>query len=368
MKIATILGTRPEIIKLSPLIPLLEQEADHFILHTGQHYDYEMDEIFFQELRLPRPRYNARVGSGQPGRQTALMIEKIEEILRPERPDLVIIEGDTNTVLAGAIAAAKLYLPLMHVESGCRSFNRRTPEEINRIVADHLADYLLAPDEQSVRNLLQEGCPKEKIFFTGSTVFDAVARNIQLARPEQSLNHFGLARGNFVLATIHRAENTDDLNRLKNLVESLNRLAEEIDIIFPVHPRTRKVIQEQIKEHKLTVPSRIKMIEPLPYLSFLGLLSCCKVCISDSGGIQEEALVFNVPCLIPLEETPWSRLVEAGKNVLLGTQTETIVSRVKKIINHEEELQRIKNIPCPFQLGASQKIMDVIKKIERNIR
>ncbi|MEK6950835.1 MAG: UDP-N-acetylglucosamine 2-epimerase (non-hydrolyzing) [Nanoarchaeota archaeon] len=362
MKIVTILGTRPEIIKLSPLIPLLEQEFEHLIVHTGQHYDYEMDEVFFQELHLPRPRYNLSVGSALPGKQTGIMIEKIEHVLLQEKPDLVIVEGDTNTVLAGAITAAKLYLPLLHVEAGCRSFNRHSPEEINRIIADHLADYLLAPDKQSVQHLRQEGCPAEKIFFTGSTVFDATARNGQLTRPAELLHHLGLSKGRFVLATIHRAENTDDQERLKTLIESLNLLAEGIEIIFPVHPRTRKAIQEKA----LLVQNNIKMIEPLPYLSFLGLLSSCKVCISDSGGIQEEAVAFNVPCLIPMEETPWSRLVEAGKNILLGTRRETIIPRAKKIIHDEEELQRIKSIPCPSPAGASQKIMEVIKWIEQS--
>lgn len=361
MKIATILGTRPEIIKLSPLIPLLEQAFAHFILHTGQHYDYEMDEVFFQDLHLPPPKYNLKVGSGRPGQQTALMMEKAEEILEKEKPDLVIVEGDTNTVLAGAIAAAKLHLPLLHVEAGCRSFNRQAPEEINRIVADHLADYLLAPDEKSVQHLHHEGIPKEKIFFTGSTVFDAVSRNVQLTQPEKIVSQFGLQRDKFILVTIHRAENTDDLNILRDLIESLNILAEGIEIIFPVHPRTRKAIQE----HQLPLQNRIKMVEPLPYLPFLGLLSSCKACISDSGGIQEEALAFNVPCLIPQSETPWSRLVEAGKNVLLGTQKETIVPRVKKIIDDEMERQRIKNIAYPFQSGASQKMLEVIKAIDR---
>ncbi len=361
MKIVTILGTRPEIIKLSPLIPLLENEFNHFILHTGQHYDYEMDEVFFQNLQLPQPKYNLRVGSGPQGKQTGLMIEKAEEIIVAEKPDLVIVQGDTNTVLAGVLVAAKLHIRLMHVESGCRSFNRRMPEEINRIVADHIADDLLAPDEESVKNLLREGIPSEKISLVGSTVFDAVSRNKELAQPELILNQFGLIREKFILVTLHRAENTDLVKNLRNIVNALNQIAFKTEIIFPVHPRTRKVMSE----NNLILNAKIKVVDPLSYLSFLSLLSACRVCLTDSGGIQEEALVFNVPCLIPREETEWTRLIQAGKNLLLGTTTEKIISTVTTLLENEEELQKIKNRPCPFEAGASQKIIGVIRQIKQ---
>ena len=361
MKVATILGTRPEIIKLSPLIPLLEKEFDHFILHTGQHYDYEMDEVFFRELQLPPPKYHLQVGSGLQGKQSGLMMEKAEEIILAEKPDLVIVEGDTNTVLAGALAAAKLHVPVMHVEAGCRSFNKKMPEEINRIVADHLCDYLLTPDEISIQNLLREGIPREKIFPVGSTVFDAVLRNKELTRPEIILNRFGLTREKFILVTLHRAENTDQPENLRKIIAALNEVAPKTEIIFPVHPRTRKVMGE----NNLILNTKIKVVDPLPYLPFLSLLSACRLCLSDSGGIQEEAVVFNVPCLIPREETEWIRLVRAGKNILLGTTTEKIISAVTTLLEKEEELEKIKKRPCPFEAGASKKIMEVIKRIKQ---
>ncbi len=359
LKVCTVLGTRPEITKLSPLIPLLEKEFDHFIIHTGQHYDYAMDEVFFKELHLPAPKYLLNIGSHSQGKQTGRMIEKIEEILLLEKPALVIVEGDTNTAMAGSLAAAKLHIPVMHVESGCRSFNKSMPEEINRIVADHVADYLIAPDEDSVKNIQREGILVEKVFFFGSTVFDAVERNKTLIQPDEVLAKFGLSRGEFVLVTLHRAETTDNLIVITNIINALNQLPRNVPIVFPLHPRTRKTITE----NNIVLSKNILIIEPQPYLSFLTLLSTCKFCITDSGGIQEEALVFNVPCLIPRTETEWIRLVRAGKNLLVGTNTKNILSIAKKLIDDETELQKIKEIQYPYTTGVSEKIVQLIHKI-----
>lgn len=374
MKIITILGTRPEIIKLSALIPLLEKEEgfEHIIIHTGQHYDYNMDKVFFEELNLPQPKYKFKVGSHPHGRQTALMLEKIEGILLQEKPDLVLVLGDTNTTLAGALAASKLHLKVMHIESGCRSFNRRMPEEINRIITDHISDYLIAPDENSYNNLITEGIQKEKIFLLGSTMFDAVARNKTFAEIKGRVcvmkSYGGLQKNYYILVTIHRAENTDDPAVLSEIISALNEIADEISkegkgeakVIFPIHPRTRKIIENnQIKRN-----DKIIFTRPESYLSFLALLSNCRFCITDSGGIQEEALTLNIPCLIPRNDTEWMRIVESGKNKLIGTKKEKIILSALELWKDDQKLEAMKAKESPFSPGASKRIVEVIRKIK----
>ncbi len=358
MKIATVLGTRPEITKLSPLIPLLEGEFDHFIVHTGQHYDHNMDDVFFQQLHLPEPKHHLAVGSHAQGKQTALILEKLEQVFLLEKPDMVVVLGDTNTAPAAALAAAKLHIPLVHIESGCRSFNRKMPEEINRIVADHLASICIAPDDASVRNLQQEGIIHH-VHNTGSTMFDAVTRNLQFAPVNETLAQYGLKPVQFVIATIHRAENTNDGLRFREIMDALNSLAGRITVVFPIHPRTRNVLEEQ----QIALHPNIKVIEPQPYLSFLALLSQCRFIISDSGGIQEEALAVNKPCIIPREETEWTRLVEAGKNFLAGTRKEKIIATAERLLD-DRELQKIKEIPYSVHQDVSRKIVEVLKKYD----
>lgn len=360
MKIITILGTRPEIIKLSPLIPLLDKEFEHILIHTGQHYDYNMDKVFFEQLHLLEPKYQLNVGSHLQGKQAGIMLEKIEGVLLQEKPRLVIVQGDTNTTMAGALAASKLHLPVLHLEAGCRSFNRKMPEEINRIIADHIADYCIAPDEKSQQNLLREGINQEKIFQLGSTAFDAVERNKAFTQ-ERILPELNIEQEGFILVTLHRAENTNDINTLRNIIAALNQIPKNVPVIFPVHPRTKKVFSES----NIECSENIKIVEPQPYLSFLALLSNCKFCITDSGGIQEEALAFNVPCVIPRNETEWTRLVEAGKNFLAGTSTETVLGVVNKLLDRTE-LQRIKEINYPFDTRVAEKIVQVIKNMNVN--
>ncbi|MBI2668807.1 UDP-N-acetylglucosamine 2-epimerase (non-hydrolyzing) [Candidatus Woesearchaeota archaeon] len=361
MKIVTVLGTRPEITKLSPLLPLLEEISEHILIHTGQHYDYAMDEVFFAELQLRKPTYNLHIGSQTQGKQTAMILEKVEEILQKEKPDLVIVEGDTNTAPAASLAAAKLHLPLIHIESGCRSFNREMPEEINRVIADHLATYLIAPDKVSVENLRREGLTNN-VSLLGSTMFDAIVRNKQLVDEKNVLQQFGLKPDDFVVVTMHRAENTDNEKNLRQIITALNQVAEETLLVFPIHPRTKKALQD----HNITLNPKIKVVEPQPYLTFLGLLSCCKFCMSDSGGIQEEALVCNKPCLILRNETEWIRLVHAGKNILTTTNTARIVAVAQELSRDSAKLEAIKRIRYPYEIGVAPKIIAAIKKIQPN--
>ncbi len=358
MKIITILGTRPEIIKLSPLLAQLEQEFQHKIIHTGQHYDHDMDQIFFEELKLPKPNYSLNIGSQTQGKQTASMLEKIEQILMTEKPNCILVQGDTNSTLSGALAASKLNIPIIHLEAGCRSFNKHMPEEINRILVDHMSTYLLAPDQKSVDHLLKENIKKENIFCVGSTSFDAILRNKEFINSTQILKEFQLQKEKYLLITLHRAENTNNLTTLKNIIDAINQVAEKIVIVFPLHPRTKKIIEE----NNISLNQNIKLIPPQSYLSFLALMQNSKFIISDSGGIQEESVALNKPCLITREETEWTRLTDAGKNILVGTQTEKIINTINQLLD-ETNLQKIKEIPCPIEAGASQKVIEIIKKI-----
>ena len=360
-KVMTILGTRPEIIKLSPIIPLLEQSFEHILVHTGQHYDYEMDKVFFDELKLPAPTYNLKVGSCEPAVQIALIMEKLDEIITKEKPDMIIVQGDTNSTLAGALTAVKKNIPLIHIEAGCRSFDKKQPEEINRIVADHCADILFAPDEAATENLKKERIVLSRIVSVGNTSFDACVRNKRLANTN-ILNTHKLKKNNYILVTIHRAESTENEN-LRNIVKALNTLSQDNTLVFPIHPRTRKAIEE----NKIVIDKNIKLIEPQPYLNFIELLSNCRLCITDSGGIQEEAIVFNIPCIIPRDRTEWMRLVDAGKNSLAGTNTESIVEKTRTLLK-TEVYERVRSIKIPYANGASEKIINYLKNYDSQNR
>ncbi|MDP3989950.1 MAG: UDP-N-acetylglucosamine 2-epimerase (non-hydrolyzing) [archaeon] len=357
MKVVTILGTRPEIIKLSSVIPILDKEFEHILIHTGQHYDYEMDMVFFKELHLRDPDYCLQVGSHSHGKQTGFMLEKIEKILIEQKPSLVIVQGDTNSTLAGALAAAKLLIPVAHIESGCRSFNKIMPEEINRIIVDSISDSLFAPDDLSIVNLKKEGISSEKIHLVGSTAFDASRRNSSFAPIDKILSHYGLVKDNFVLATIHRAESTNNPEIFSNIISVLNELSEDMAVVFPVHPRTTNILSQS----SIKLNEKIILLKPQAYLNFLALLSSCRFCISDSGGIQEEALVFNKPCLIPRNETEWMRLIDAGKNFLAGTNKRSILDIAKRLMD-DGELIRIRSLPSPLHENVSESIVNIIKE------
>ncbi|MDQ1255113.1 MAG: hypothetical protein QG646_4392 [Euryarchaeota archaeon] len=271
MRIAIILGTRPEIIKTSPIIRECEKQGlEYYILHTGQHYSYEMDKIFFEQLKLPQAKYNLDVGSGFHGKQTAKMLTGIEEILIKDRPDVIFVQGDTNTVLAGALAASKLQIKIGHVEAGLRSFDRTMPEETNRIIADHISDYLFAPTETSRKYLLNEGISHDKIFVTGNTVVDAAYQNLRICKTGSNiLRKLGLTEKEYFAATAHCAENVDRKERLNGILNGLSQIYKEfgLPIIFPAHPKTVKMIGE----FGLKLPESTKLIEPLGYLEFYSL-------------------------------------------------------------------------------------------------
>jgi len=334
-QISIILGTRPEIIKMSPVVRECEkQDLDYFILHTGQHYSYNLDKIFFQDLDLPAPKYNLDVGSGSHAEETGKMLIGIEKILKEEKPDIVLVEGDTNTVLAGALAATKLHVKVGHVEAGLRSYDRTMPEEINRVLADHASDYLFAPTEKAKENLLREGIEEDKIFVTGNTIVDAVYQNLEIARRKVNiLNKLNLNSKDYFLVTAHRQENVDNKERLKGILEGLELVHDEFNlpIIYPIHPRTKK----KIREFGLEIPEEIRLIEPLGFLEFLQLEADAKLVLTDSGGVQEETCILKVPCVTLRDNTERPETLEVGSNVLAGTNQTRILDSVRVMLNKQ---------------------------------
>ena len=366
-ELSIVLGTRPEIIKMSPVIRELEKRRiEYFVIHTGQHYSYNMDRIFFEELELPQPDYKLDVGERYHthGSQTGEMIKGIEEILMKEKPHVVLVEGDTNSVLAGGLAAVKLHIPVGHVEAGLRSFDRNMPEEINRVVVDHISDYLFAPTEVARKNLLNEGIDKERIYVTGNTIVDAVYQNLAIAkRKSRILEKYELKKNEYILVTFHRQENVDDPARLKNLVNMLNML--DFPAIFPMHPRTRKRIDEfgyRIKNEK------VRVIEPLGYLDFLLLLANAKVVLTDSGGIQEESNILHVPCLTLRDNTERPETVEVGSNIVVGVNAEKVIETLHQIICNTERYSKMRNAPIVFGDGkTAERIIFILLNEEETI-
>jgi UDP-N-acetylglucosamine 2-epimerase (non-hydrolysing) len=326
-----VLGTRPEIIKMSPVIRAAEEHhTPYLILHTGQHYSYEMDAAFFADLELPAPAFNLNVGSGSHGVQTGRILAGVEQVLMEmdEAENIVLVQGDTNTVMAGALAAAKLHVLCGHVEAGLRSFDRRMPEEVNRVVADHICDYLYAPTAGSAANLAAEGLSGDGVVVTGNTVVDAVVQNLGIAEQRTDvLSGLGLEEGMYVLATAHRAENVDDPNRLADVLKGLAMVGEEFEVpvVYPVHPRAEKMM----KEFSLPPPDSVRLIAPLGYLEFLQLESKARMLLTDSGGVQEEACVLGVPCVTLRENTERPETVEVGANRLAGTEPGRILMAAK---------------------------------------
>ena len=355
VKIAIIIGTRPEIIKMSPVVRECEkQNMEYFMLHTGQHYSYELDRVFFEELELPEAKYNLNTGSGSHAYEIGKMLIGIERILLREEPDVVLVEGDTNTVLAGAIAASKLNIKIGHVEAGLRSYDRRMPEEINRTLTDHCSDYLFAPTKKAKEILFGEGIPEEKIFVTGNTIVDAVYQNAGIAKKKVNItNELNLNSEGYFLVTAHRQENVDVKERLGGILEGLGRVYKEfwLPIIFPIHPRTKK----RINDFRLEVPKGIGLIEPLGFLEFLQLEANAKLVLTDSGGVQEEACILGVPCVTLRDNTERPETLEVGSNVLAGTDKERILKCSKEMRDKE------RNWKNPFGDGkAGERIVEIL--------
>jgi UDP-N-acetylglucosamine 2-epimerase len=339
MRIVSIVGARPQFVKLAPLSRAFDdrrrrgEQIDHLIVHTGQHYDPEMSAIFFKDLDIPEAAFHLGVGSGPHGAQTARMLEGIERVLTEIRPDMVVVYGDTNSTVAGSLAAVKLHIPVAHVEAGVRSFNRCMPEEINRVATDHLADLLLAPTPSAMENLRREGLEPRSV-WTGDIMFDALLMWREAAeRHSQVLSRLQLSPRAYAVVTIHRAENTDDPEKLKTILTLLNEIAVHWGrpLIFPVHPRTAKVMRNAASS--MPPSEGLRYIEPLGYLDMLHLVQSARMILTDSGGLQKEALFLDCPCITLREETEWIESAAGGGNIIAGTDPR----RVKEAVATWEE-------------------------------
>lgn len=341
---------------MSPIIRECEKrKIDYYIIHTGQHYSYDMDKIFFEELKLPLVKYNLDVGSANHAEQTGKIMSGIEKILIKDRPDIILVQGDTNTVLAGSLAASKLGVKVGHVEAGLRSFDRRMPEEINRVVTDHISDYLFAPTEKSKVYLINEGIDESKIFLTGNTIVDAVYQNLKISEQKISiLNDLELKTKNYFLITAHRPENVDVKDRLCKIIEGLRLIYKkfEIPIVFPVHPRTEKMI----REFGFNMDG-IQIIKPVGFMEFLQLEANAKLVLTDSGGVQEETCILGVPCITLRDNTERPETVAVGSNILVGVNSKQMLNAVIDIIDRNSSWLN------PFGDGkASEYIMDISTK------
>jgi UDP-GlcNAc3NAcA epimerase len=316
MKIVTVIGARPQFIKAAVVSRWLRQTpgCQEILVHTGQHYDENMSDVFFRELEIPMPAYHLGIGSAAHGAQTGRMLEAIEKVLLETKPDKLLVFGDTNSTLAGALAAVKLHIPVAHVEAGLRSFNRKMPEEINRVVSDHLADWLFAPTEAALENLRREGIAEKKVFLVGDVMYDAAIYYGTRTKAD-TLQKLGLHSKEYVLATIHRAENTDVRSRLRDVFAGLNAIAEDVPVVLPLHPRTRAALtRENLLE---TCSPNLCLLDPLGYLDMVTLEQHASVIATDSGGVQKEAFFHRVPCVTLRDETEWVELVELGWNRLV---------------------------------------------------
>jgi len=328
MKVATIVGARPQFIKLAPLSQRLRLKCKEILIHTGQHYDYEMSKIFFDELGIPTPDYHLEIGSDSHGAQTGKMLIKTEEVLIKEKPDVVLVYGDTNSTLAGALAPAKLNIPIGHIEAGLRSFDRTMPEEINRVVTDHLSSFCFAPTQTAVNNLKKEGI-ENGVYLTGDVMYDAALKGIEIAKANsQILAKLKIEEKGYFLVTLHRASNTEIFNNLSSIVEALIEIDEKV--IFPLHPRTQKALADYRLLDKLEGKSHLIITPPMGYFDFLLLEYYAKKILTDSGGIQKEAYFFKVPCITLRENTEWIETVEDGWNILVGTNKDLIHQALAK--------------------------------------
>jgi len=363
-KFVTIVGARPQFIKAAAVSRAIvahngkktDCTLEEKIVHTGQHYDENMSKVFFDELEIPRPDYNLGVGSGSHGEQTGNMLQKIEQVLVREKPGFVIVYGDTNSTLAGALAAAKLHIPVAHVEAGLRSFNRKMPEEINRILADHVSDLLFCPTEAAVKNLSNEGI-SNGVYQVGDVMYDSILFYAKKAKTieQEILKQLDLHSKSYYLATVHRAENTDDSDRLRSIFDGFNNISvPECPTLLPLHPRTKK----KLSELGLVCSDCVRIIEPVSYLEMIALEQNARAILTDSGGIQKEAYWFKVPCVTLREETEWVETVQSGWNIIVGTDGQSIINA----ISSADKLNDVCHKTMYGNGDASNRICEIIQK------
>lgn len=359
MKLMLVVGARPQIIKSAPIIreALKHEEIELQLVHTGQHYDFEMSKIFFQEMELPEPVVNLGVGSGTHAWQTGNMMMKLEKTMIKDKPDMIMVPGDTNSTLAGALAAVKLSISVAHVEAGARSYDMRMPEEVNRRLTDHCSSLLFTPTSSCVTNLQREGIPKQRIKLVGDTMYDALLQHLPAAAKSGVLRKLGVGRDRYGILTLHRPENVDVRETLRGIMKAM-MMVTDLTVLFPVHPRTRERLAKFQLLGQLEAASHVKFADPVGYHDMLWLVKHAKLVFTDSGGLQKEAFWLGTPCMTLRDTTEWTETTRRGANILVGSNPKKIVAAARKIIRQRDiksQLQKLKN---PFGDGqASRKII-----------
>jgi len=359
MKIINIVGARPNFIKIAPLMEAYRSrpEISPLLVHTGQHYDEAMSDLFFRQLGIPRPDLNLEVGSSSHGRQTAEIMKRFEPVVLEEKPDLVVVVGDVNSTIACGLVAVKLGVKLAHVEAGLRSFDRTMPEEINRVLTDAVSDLLFCTEESGVRNLRGEGVGEEKIFLVGNVMIDTLLRHRTRAEGSKVLNEMGLSPKGYAVLTLHRPANVDDPKIFSGIVEALEVIQRDLPVIFPVHPRTRARVAEVLTPERLSALPDLRPVEPVGYLDFLKLMDESRLVLTDSGGIQEETTILKVPCLTIRENTERPVTCEVGTNRLAGVRTESILAAYRQVASGEGGGG---DIPPLWDGRAAERIVEIL--------
>lgn len=365
MKLMLVIGARPQIIKSAPIIHEAKKrgEIELQLIHTGQHYDYEMSKIFFGELDLPDPLVNLGVGSGTHAFQTGKMMIELEKTMQNLKPDLVLVPGDTNSTLAGALAAAKLQVSVAHVEAGARSYDMRMPEEINRRLTDHCSTLLFAPTKNCAEKLVGEGIPKQRVKLSGDTMYDAILQHMAKADKTDILHKLDLKNEEYAALTLHRPENVDAAQKLQDIIKALTML-KNLTIMFPVHPRTKQRLAKVKLMQQKKLVEHIKLMEPIGYHEMLQLTKHAKMVFTDSGGVQKEAFWLHTPCITLRDITEWTETTDMGANVLVGDNPQKIVKAATEIMKAKDAKTRLKKLKNPFGDGkASQKIVEQVLKM-----
>jgi UDP-N-acetylglucosamine 2-epimerase (non-hydrolysing) len=367
MKIISVVGARPNFMKIAPIVREIDQsdKLENVLVHTGQHYDEKMSDAFFSDLGIPAPDYNLNVGSGSHAKQTAEVMLRFEKVIEQEKPHLVLVVGDVNSTLACSIVAAKLNIAVAHVEAGLRSFDRKMPEEINRIVTDAVSDLFFITSPEAEEYLLKEGSPKERIHYVGNVMIDTLMYNLEQAEFPSLLEDLNISERKYALVTIHRPSNVDDPDKLKSMISALVKIQEKIPVVFPVHPRTKKNIDKIFPQEYFQNLKQFHLMEPLGYLTFLSLMKFAQIVVTDSGGIQEETTALGVPCLTVRENTERPITITEGTNHLVGTSEDKILETASKIISGH-----VKSGKCPkyWDGKASKRIIRILESYADNLK
>ena len=364
MKILCVVGARPNFMKIAPLCEEMKKykEIKPVLVHTGQHYDFALSQVFFQDLKIPKPDYNLNIGSGTHGEQVGRGIIEVEKIIIKEKPELVLVVGDANACLVGALSAAKLHIPVAHVEAGLRSFDMRMPEEINRLLTDHISGLLFVTEPSAIKNLLKEGISKNKIFYVGNVMIDTLKSSKFKVQSSKICEKLGLKPKEYAVLTLHRPENVDDKKNLREIISTLNELQKKIKIIYPCHPRTKKQMERFALLAQIKKMKNLILTQPIGYLEMLNLIENARFILTDSGGIQEESTFLKIPCLTLRENTERPITCEIGTNIVCGTKKQRIIKEADRILAGKAKTGRI---PKYWDGKTSRRIIKILRNYEK---